>query len=155
MLRILVERFSVYICQAFCTCFFKQNAQYLSLKYWGRTFGRNWDKSLKSFPPCNSQSPPTNRFYPPPPLPPPPSKNGLELVCNVNMVSWSFKSENSQYYAQRPQRNFTFVNSALKYWTTLGRGQGGLEYSLLRSAILNFSAGLFLILVFIFKGTIA
>ncbi len=34
--------------------------------YWGRILRRNWDKSLKSFPPCYSQSPTsTNGFYSP------------------------------------------------------------------------------------------
>jgi hypothetical protein len=43
----------------------------------------------------------TNGFYsfPPPPL----SKNGLKLVCNVNIVYGNLKSENSQGYAQKPQ----------------------------------------------------
>ncbi len=36
----------------------------------------------------------------------------LKLVCNVNIVYRNFKSENSQDYAQKPQRNFTFMNSA-------------------------------------------
>jgi hypothetical protein len=34
----------------------------------GRILGRNWDKSLKSFPPCNSQSPLLTDFTPPSPL---------------------------------------------------------------------------------------
>jgi hypothetical protein len=34
--------------------------------------------------------------------PPTPSKSSLKLVC----------SENSQDYAQKPQRNYTFMNSA-------------------------------------------
>jgi hypothetical protein len=42
-----------------------------------------WDKSLKNFPPCYSQSP---------------------LL--------TIKSENYQNYAQKPQRNCTFMNSA-------------------------------------------
>jgi hypothetical protein len=50
---------------------------------WGRILGRNWGKSLRSFPPCYSQSPLLTDFTPPPP---PPSKNGLKLVCNVNIV---------------------------------------------------------------------
>ncbi len=69
----------------------------------GRILSRNWDKSLKSFPPYYSQSPP-----PPPPL----SKSGLKLVCNVNIVYGYLKSEKSQYYAQKPQRNCTFMNFA-------------------------------------------
>ncbi len=34
----------------------------------GRILGRNWDKSLKSFPPCYSQSPLQTDFTPPYPL---------------------------------------------------------------------------------------
>ncbi len=59
----------------------------------------NWDKSLKSFPPCYSQSPP------------PLSKSGLKLVCYVN-IAYGFKSENSQDYAPKPQRKCMFMNSA-------------------------------------------
>ncbi len=33
--------------------------------YWGRILERNWDKSLKSFPPCYSQSPLRTDFIPP------------------------------------------------------------------------------------------
>jgi hypothetical protein len=35
------------------------------------------------------------------------SKSGLKLVCNVNIIYRNFKSENSQDYAQKPQRNCT------------------------------------------------
>ncbi len=63
----------------------------------GRILGRNRDKSLKSFPPCYSQSP---------------LLTGFETVCNVNIVYVNLKSENSQDYAQKPQRNCTFMNSA-------------------------------------------
>ncbi len=34
---------------------------------WGRILGGNWDKRLKSFPPCYSQSPLLKDFTPPPP----------------------------------------------------------------------------------------
>jgi hypothetical protein len=34
------------------------------------------------------------------------------VVCNVNIVYMNLKSENSQDYAQKPQRNLTFMNSA-------------------------------------------
>jgi hypothetical protein len=34
-------------------------------------------------------------------------------VCNVHIVYGNRKSENSQDYAQKPQRNCTFMNSAL------------------------------------------
>jgi hypothetical protein len=57
----------------------------------GRILGRNWVISLKSFPPCCSQSPLLMYFTPPPP---PPSKSGLQLVCNVNIVYENLKSEN-------------------------------------------------------------
>ncbi len=114
----------------------------------GRILGRNWDKSLKSFPPCCSLSPPqsthrvaiadsgvypimiekyqymysvvtsTNGFYPPPP-PPPPNKCGLKLVSNVHIIYRNLKSENSLDNAQKLQRNCTFMNSAS------GDGGGG------------------------------
>ncbi len=47
-------------------------------------------------------------------LPPSPSlsKSGWKLVCNVNIVHRNYKSETSQDYAQRPQRNCTIKNSA-------------------------------------------
>jgi hypothetical protein len=69
----------------------------------GQIHGRNWDKSLKSFSPCYSQSPTP---------PPPPNKSGLKLVCNVKIVYENLRSENSHYYAQKPQRNCKFMNSA-------------------------------------------
>jgi hypothetical protein len=50
----------------------------------------------------------TNGFNSPPPC----SKSGLKLVCNVNIVYGNLKSVNSQDYAQKPQRNSTFMNSA-------------------------------------------
>jgi hypothetical protein len=42
----------------------------------------------------------------------PPSNNCLRLVCNVNIVYGNLKSENSQDYVQKPERNYTFMNSA-------------------------------------------
>jgi hypothetical protein len=39
------------------------------------------------------------------------SKNGLKLVCNANIVHY-LKSEYSQDFAQKPQRNCTLMNSA-------------------------------------------
>jgi hypothetical protein len=60
----------------------------------GRILGHYWDKSLKSFPPCYSQSPLLTDL---PPLPP--SKSGLKLVCNVNIVYGNLKPEDSQDYA--------------------------------------------------------
>ncbi len=69
-------------------------------KYRGRTLGCNWDKGLKSFPPCYTQSPL---------LPPPLSKSGLKLNCNENIVYGNLKSEKSQDFAQKLQRNCTFM----------------------------------------------
>jgi hypothetical protein len=40
------------------------------------------------------------------------SKSGLKLVFYVNIVYGNLKFENSQDYAQKPQRNCTFMNSA-------------------------------------------
>jgi hypothetical protein len=72
----------------------------------GRILGRNWDKNLKSCPPCYLQSPLLRIFFPLL------RKIGLKLVCNVNIVHGNLKSENSQDYAQKPQRNCTFMSSA-------------------------------------------
>ncbi len=36
----------------------------------------------------------------------------IAFVCNANIVYGNLKSENSQDYAQKPQRNCTFMNSA-------------------------------------------
>jgi hypothetical protein len=52
-------------------------------------------------------------FYPPPP---PPGKSSLKLVCNVNIVYGNLKSENSQDYAPKPQRNCTFMHE-LGFWS--------------------------------------
>ncbi len=52
----------------------------------GRILGRNWGKSLKSFPPCYSQSPLLTDFTPPPHPAPHLSKSGLKLVFNVKIV---------------------------------------------------------------------
>ncbi len=40
------------------------------------------------------------------------SKSGLKLVFNVNIVYGNLRSDNSQDYAQKPQQNCTFMNSA-------------------------------------------
>ncbi len=75
----------------------------------GRILGRNWDKSRKSFPPCYSHSSLLMDFiFSPHPL----TKSSLKLFCNANIVYGNLKSENSQDYAQKPQRNCTFMNSA-------------------------------------------
>ncbi len=49
----------------------------------------------------------TNGFYSPTPL-----ISGLKLVCNVNIVYGNLKSEISQDFSHKPQRNCTFMNSA-------------------------------------------
>jgi hypothetical protein len=54
----------------------------------GRILECNWDKSLKSFPPCYSQSPLLMDIPPAPHT----GKSGLKLVCNVNII-----------YAWKPQ----------------------------------------------------
>ncbi len=73
------------------------------LQYFGQNFF--------FFPSWYSQSPLLTVYTPPPP-PPTLSKSCLKLVCNVNIVYRNLKSENSQDYAQKPQRNCTFMNSA-------------------------------------------
>ncbi len=72
-----------------------------------RILGRNWDKSLTSFLLCFSQSPLLTDF-----TPPPLSKSRFKLGFNVNIVHGNNKSENSPDYAQKPQQNCTFMNSA-------------------------------------------
>ncbi len=42
------------------------------------------------------------------------SKNGLKLVCNVNIAYGNLKSENSQDYAQQPRRNCTFYDFGIR-----------------------------------------
>ncbi len=56
-----------------------------SVKTRGRILGRNWDKSLESFPPCYSQSPLVT-------VPPTLSKSGLKLVCNVTLYPESLRT---------------------------------------------------------------
>jgi hypothetical protein len=53
----------------------------------GQTLGRNWNKSI---------------------VPPPPPR--AKVVWNI--LYSNLNSENSQYYAQKPQRNCKFMNSA-------------------------------------------
>ncbi len=87
----------------------------------GRILRRNWDKRdfhlfllLIHFTP------------PPPPL----SKSGLKLVCNVNFVYGNLKSENSQDYAQKPERNCTFMNSASAYQNQCGSDYRTLNFKI-------------------------
>jgi hypothetical protein len=79
---------------------------------WGRILGRNWDKSLKRFPPCYSQSSLLTDFTTPF------EQKGLKLVCNVNIVYRNLQFEHSQDYAQKPQLKYTctFMNSASGSW---------------------------------------
>ncbi len=52
------------------------------------------------------------------------SKSGLKLVCTVNIAYGHLNSENSQDYAQKPQQNCTYMNSASGHcYTTLSRGE--------------------------------
>jgi hypothetical protein len=80
---------------------------FAQIQHRDRILGRNWDKSLKRIPPCYSQSPLLTDF-----TPLSFGKSGLKLVCNVNIVYGNLKYENTQDYAQKPQRNCTFMNSA-------------------------------------------
>ncbi len=64
-------------------------------------------KFLDVFPPCYSQSPLQTDF-----TLPCLEKSGLKLVCNVNILHRILNSDNSQDYAQKPQGNCTFMNSA-------------------------------------------
>ncbi len=74
----------------------------------GRILGRNWVKSLESFPPCYSQSPPLTDFTPLPP----PCNSGLKFVWNINIVYGNLKSVNYHANTQNHLRNCTFMNSA-------------------------------------------
>jgi hypothetical protein len=53
----------------------------------GQTLGRNWDKSLKSFPPCYSQSPLLTDY------PTSLEQKWFEPGLNVNIVHENLKSE--------------------------------------------------------------
>ncbi len=83
--------------------------------------GPTEDKCLKSLLFTVYATPLLTDFIPPPPHPP--SKSGLKLVCNVNIVLGNLKSDNSQDYAQKPQQNCTFMNSASGVDRTLGLSQ--------------------------------
>ncbi len=45
------------------------------------------------------------------------SKSGLKVVCNVNIVYGNLKSEKSQDYAQKAQRNCTFMKPSYIFCT--------------------------------------
>ncbi len=91
--------------------------------YRGRILGRNWDKNLKIFPPCFHSDLFLQILHPLPPPPllkdftPCPPWGGLKLVCNVNIAYGNLKSENSQDYAQKPQRKCKLMNSASVHCT--------------------------------------
>jgi hypothetical protein len=61
--------------------------------------GRNWEKVRRGFPLAIQTLPPLG-------------KSGLKMICHVNIVYGNLKSDNSQDYAQKPQRNCTFMNAA-------------------------------------------
>ncbi len=65
----------------------------------GQILERNWEKVRRVFLLAIQTLPPLG-------------KNGLKLICYVNIVYGNLKSDNSQDYAQKPQRNCTFMNSA-------------------------------------------
>ncbi len=79
--------------------------------YRGRILGRNWDKF------ASHSHVYANGFYsPPPPL--------IKLVCNLK--NGNLKPENSQDYAQKTQKNCTFMNSASGeiYFSSPGERKG-------------------------------
>jgi hypothetical protein len=85
------------------TEFFEQGICYVRMyDVWlSLAFLFNPRKSFQSFPPCYSQSPLL-----------PLEQKWVETVFNVNIVNGNHKSDNSQDYAQKPQRNCTFMNLA-------------------------------------------
>ncbi len=95
-------------------------AQNCWFSVWGRILGRNWNKSLKSIPPCRSQLPLQTDFTPlaQPPL----RKSGLKLFCNVNIAYGNLRSENFQGYTQKPQQNCKFKNSASGFYPSSRSG---------------------------------
>ncbi len=78
---------------------------------WCKNKKNPFDENFHTWAPCYSQSPLLMDYSPP-------SKSGLKLVCNVNIVygNGNLKSENSEFYAQKPQRNCTIMNSASGYF---------------------------------------
>ncbi len=82
--------------------------------YRGRVLGRNCDKGpkvLRVFL-LAIYSHLYSHLYKRILLPPPLEQKWFETGCNVNIVYGNLKSENSQDYAQKPQRNCAFMNSA-------------------------------------------
>jgi hypothetical protein len=77
------------------------------LQYRGRIFGRYLLQKSKEFSSLLFIVIFTNGFYL--------SKSGLKMVCNVNFVYGNLQFENSHDYAQKPQRNCTFMHFALVY----------------------------------------
>ncbi len=78
----------------------------------GRIFGRDCDKSLKSYPPCYSQSLLPTDFTPPPPL----SKRCLKLFCNVNIV---YRILKSQDYAQKAETSTKLCVHEFGFWRNI------------------------------------
>jgi hypothetical protein len=72
--------------------------------------GRHWDKGLKSFPPCYSQSPLLKDLLPPP-LEQKRFETGLKCKHVVNTL-YTEASTLRTLMPQKPQRNCTFMNSA-------------------------------------------
>ncbi len=70
----------------------------------GRILERNWDKSLKSFPSCYSQSPLLTDF-----TSPPLEQSDLKPVCKVNIVHGNLKPENSGDLSRRLQPGYNYV----------------------------------------------
>jgi hypothetical protein len=109
-MRTVVPRNRIYTVLFVCTLI------YCSYAVLSRILGKNLDKSLKSVPPCYSQSPLQllwDFFF-------------FKLLAtsyistiyisyhlyDLRHPSRNLKSENSQDYAQKPQRDCTFMNSA-------------------------------------------
>ncbi len=87
----------------------------------GRILGRNPDKSLKSFPPCYLQSSlctfasysfHSSLQYTVKEKEGQPDRKPFPLPYGLRNPLRNLKSESSQDYAQKPQRNCTFMNSA-------------------------------------------
>ncbi len=85
----------------------------------GRILGRNWDKSLQSFPPYQSQSPLLADFTP---LLLEQKWFETGLWCEHCIVHWNLKSKNSQDNAQKPLTKLCVYEfgfwSVLQKWKT-------------------------------------